>query len=543
MTKTDQGRAELALWLEDQPDDLYDDDAEFKTLIDHHGLADRHDVFCQTGRLVGGPLDELVRTNNEPQNLPVLDAWDGIGRHTGRVAHHADWHRIGSLIYGTGIMAAYQDTPVSHRYILSLFYLTAQLGEAGHNCALACNAGAIRSLQALGTTDQRQRYLNKLLDPNFNNNYTASQFLTEIQGGSDVGANAVTAESDGQEGWRIRGEKWFCSNVDADVFLLTARIASQGSSTGGLGLFIVPRRLADGTINRFRIRRLKSKLGTRTMASAEIDFEGAFAETLGPTQGGFSNVVRWILSTSRLYNAFGCSAHSRRAWVVASTYAKRRTAFGRRIGEFSPVAETLAFMRADAASSLASSLWLAELLEKEDAGTATEEESHFLRLAICLNKVRTAMLAHDTVNRGIEILGGNGAIESFSVLPRLLRDNVVYENWEGTHNVLLAQVLRDAVRLGAHEGFFRVLNGRIDSEDLESDRETFLMILDLVSRGDDQMAALKFRRLAPRLATWIMLAAMAPVTQLSSIAQMTTRHLSALRIDKTYMDLVADLQR
>jgi alkylation response protein AidB-like acyl-CoA dehydrogenase len=544
MDAKDRGREDLARWQASQPSDLYADDSAAKALTDHHGLQAWAEAFHHAGRVVAGPLDEAVRENNLHGNLPELNCWDGIGRPTNQVRHHPTWWDAGRLIYGTGIMAAYATEPAPHRAILTLFYLTGQAGEAGHNCPLACAAGAIRSLQALGTTDQRSRYLTRLLDPDFDTNFTASQFLTEVQGGSDVGANAVRAVSETGElgagsAWAIHGEKWFCSNVDADVFVMTARPEGAQPGTRGLGLFLVPRICPDGSLNKFTIRRLKDKIGTRSMASGELDFNGAYAEALGPVDEGFKHVMSLVITTSRLYNAAGCAAHSRRAWVIASTYAQHRQAFGQPIGRFAQVAETLAQMRADAEAAIATTLWLTGLLEQLEAGTASEDEAAFFRVAVNLNKLVTAMQAHTVVNQGIEVLGGNGAIESFSILPRLLRDNVVYENWEGTHNVLRAQVLRDCTRLAIHEGFFTVLAAHLGTAPLEADQAELAAIL--AEPGD--RSELRFRALCGRLCTHLSMAAMAQVPALADAAQMTARHLAPLPVDADYLALIDRLQR
>ena len=544
MNATTRGRADLAAWRKAQPDDLYADDDALLELIEHHGLAGRADRFHRAGQTVAGPLQQAVVENNLHRNLPVLDDWSGIGEYTARIHHHPSWWTAGKLIYGTGIMALYGESDISHRSILTLFYLTAQAGEGGHNCPLACDAGAIRTLQQLGTESQQERYLRPLLDPNFETNFTASQFLTEVQGGSDVGANTVRADPQTSEDgpgstWSLSGEKWFCSNADADVFIMTARPTDAPTGTRGLGLFLVPRIKPDGGVNSFRMRRLKDKLGTRSMASGEMDFQGAYAEALGPVGDGFKAVMRWVITTSRLYNAAGCAAHARRAWVVASTYAQHRQAFGQPIERFAVVQETLAWMRADAAGSIASTLWLAGMLEALDGGTLDEQEAAFFRLAVNLNKLQTAVLAHDAVNHGIEILGGNGAIESFSILPRLLRDNVVYENWEGTHNVLRAQVLRDCSRMGVHEGFFDVLAGILGESDIAADRTE----MDAILKLDPALAALRFRRLAGRMAVHVMRAAMAPIAGLTDHAELMRRHLEAPELDAAYVDRLGRLQR
>ena len=563
-TARDAGREALAAWLAAQPDDLFADDADLAALIAHHGLSERSGALHAAGRAAAGSVDAAARENDRIGNHPVLDAWDGIGRHTAGVAHHPSYRAAGRGIYGTGVMAAYAEAGVDgratgttprrpvraapHRFVLSLFYLTAQAGEAGHNCPLACDAGAIRTLQHLGTAAQQAAHLPGLLDPDFDTNLTASQFLTEVQGGTDVGANAVRAtpigDHDGGPGspWAVSGEKWFCSNADADVFLVTARVAHPGTGTKGLGLFLVPRTRPDGSVNGFAIRRLKDKLGTRSMASGEIDFTDARASALGPVRDGFRNVMELVITTSRLFNAAGCAAHARRAWVVASTYAQHRTAFGQPIGGFPLVAETLAWIRADAVASLAGTLQLAGLQEQVDDGSISDTDAAFFRVAVNLNKLQTALLAHDAVNRGIEVLGGNGAIESFSVLPRLLRDTVVYENWEGSHNVLRAQVLRDCARLGVHRGFFDGLAARLGpehAEALEADRRAF----DEVLAAPAQVRDLRFRRLGTRMAIWVMLAAMAAVPELAAAARMTQRHLREPEIDEEYLSCIAALQR
>jgi len=546
---TQAGRAALVRWQHAQPSDFYADDAELQSLITAHGLQEREPSLHRTGQVVAGPLDRVVRANNVGRNLPVLDDYDDVGNFTARVSHHPAWWAAGRLIYGTGIMAAYGEPTVSHRYILTLFYLTAQAGEAGHNCPLACAAGAIRSLQALGTEGQKAGPLARLLDPDFQSNWTASQFLTEVQGGSDVGANTLQAtpmeplETAAQGGgrWRLDGEKWFCSNADADVFLVTARVSASETGTRGLGLFVVPRCLPDGTPNGFHIRRLKDKLGTRSMASGEIDFVGAEAEALGPVNQGFKTVIELVITTSRLYNAMGCAGHCRRAWVVASTYAQHRTAFGQPIGRFPQVQETLAWMRADSAACLAGTMWLAGLQEKVDQNAASDIERACFRVAVNLNKLRTSVVAHDTVNRGIEVLGGNGAIETFSVLPRLLRDNVVYENWEGSHNVLRAQVVRDCLKYGVHKGFFAVLRQMLPGDAAALDAEE--QALEAVLGSAAAIRDLAFRRTADRLATWVMLAGLSLAPELADAAAMTRRHLGHLEIDDDYVALVGRLQR
>ena len=477
MNQTHSGREALAGWLRKQPSSFY----ESAPLLQRLQAASWSDEdwgeararLEEFGRVVAQELDDWVIENNEGEHLPRLKGWDSIGRRETPVQHHPSWREAGRLIYGSGIMSAYGTHPQPHRLILSLFYLSCHVGEGGHNCPLACTAGAIRGLQFLGTDLQKERYLHRLLDPNFDTNFTGAQFLTELQGGSDVGANATRAVPLSDGTWRLHGEKWFCSNVDADVALVTARYDSEIEGTRGLGLFLVPAKKPDGRWNDYRVRRLKDKLGTRSMASGEIDFAGAYAEALGPVEQGFLNMMRLVINTSRLYNAFGCSAHIQRAYLVARGYADARQAFGQAIAKYPMVQESLAFLKSDADACLAGSFGLAELQEKIESQAASSDEQAFYRIALNINKVQTAKLAHESINRAIQVLGGNGAIETFSVLPRLLRDNVVYENWEGTHNVLLLQVMKDCQKMALHEGFFRHLESRLGAKMVGPVRQNF----------------------------------------------------------------------
>ncbi|MCB9797179.1 MAG: acyl-CoA dehydrogenase family protein [Alphaproteobacteria bacterium] len=537
-----EGRAALAAWLDAQSQNFFEDAHVLQALIARDWTAAEqarfHDPLDDFGAIAAGPLDEVVRENNLHRNLPVLEPYDGIGRRERPVDHHPSYHAAGRYIYGSGVMAAYAEEPSPHRFILSLFYLSSHVGEGGHNCPLACTAGAIRVLQRVADPEQRHRYLPPLLNPDWDENFSGAQFLTEVQGGSDVGGNATRAEPQADGTWRIHGEKWFCSNVDGDVILMTARVPDQGMGTRGLGLFLVPAITPEGWPNAYRVRRLKDKLGTRSMASGEVDFLGAYAEAVGPVDSGFRNMMQEVINTSRLYNAFSVAGIAQRAVLVASSYAAHREAFGGPILRYPLVRETLAWMNADAAGIVAGSWLLAGLWERMDRGEASEEERAFFRIAVNVNKMVTAIHAHDVANRGIEILGGNGAIESFSVLPRLLRDNVVCENWEGTHNTLCLQVLRDCQRYQLHEGFFRALEGWLGPERVAPERAAMAAALEAPAGLD----TLRIRRVCERLGVLVQLAGLAGAPTLEPLARLlAARHLDGLSaIDEAYVALTND---
>jgi alkylation response protein AidB-like acyl-CoA dehydrogenase len=373
---------------------------------------------------------------------PSLEPADPLGRESQRVTFDPEYARAGRAVCASGIAAA----PAFEQ--AALLYLLAHAGEAGHACPVVCTAGLTRALRQHGSPELQERFLQPLLEPDYDRCHRGAQFLTEVQGGSDVGANRVEAVSEGDV-WRISGEKWFCSVADADQFLLTARARGAPAGTRGIGCFLVPRLLPDGTANGFRIRRLKDKLGTRALATGEIEFAGALGHAIGAPEDGFCIAAGVVLNTSRWLNALGSTGLMRRAYLEAASFSRFRTAFGRRIADYPLVRENLAVMRVEEQAALASTLELTALVNAIDAGTADREDRAWHRILVNANKFVTSLAATRCVRRGIEALGGNGTIEDFSPLPRLYRDAIVFESWEGTHNVLCEQVLRDLVRLDA----------------------------------------------------------------------------------------------
>lgn len=449
-----EGRAALHAWEASKPTNYYLTDPFLQQTLAFY-MGDAYERALDALRALGAQsaqvIDGLVRQEDRLGNHPKLERFSGVGERVEQIEFHPNHDAVGRIIWEAGVMA--QQAQPGHTVLqMGLYYLLSLHGEAGHMCSLACTSGLIRALQTVGDEALKAKYLPPLLTRDYDRMQHGAQFLTEVQGGSDVGANSVHAVQAADGTWRISGEKWFCSNVNADQFLMTAR-ASDASGTKGLGLFLVPRKLDDGSTNRFFIRRLKDKLGTRTLASAELDFDEAVAYAVGPVEQGFKTVVELVLNTSRLMNAVACAGVIRRAFYEASTYACHRSAFGRVIASYPLVQEAIADLHSEANAATASSFYIAHLVDRIDTGQASDAEKAIYRLLVNVNKYLTSVRGSEMVHRAIEVLGGNGAIESFSVLPRLYRDMVVLESWEGTHNVLALQVLRDIARYTLHEPF------------------------------------------------------------------------------------------
>ena len=454
-------RDALREWRHGWCRDLVQSDGFLKRTIERllpNGHAVLEDELCKLSTRLGPSLDFLVRRNNQDANLPEVLSSDDFGAALEQVEHHPDYAAIGEVFWGSGVLARLAE-PGHEIEAGAVAYLLDHHGEAGHACPVACTAGAIKLIRELGTEAQRQRYLPGLLETDYGRRLHAAQFVTEVQGGSDVGANGCVATPDrDRPGWyRIRGEKWFCSVADAGLFVVSARLEQAPQGTRGLGLFLVPREL-DGAPNGFRLRRLKTKLGTRSMPTGEIDFDGALGEPIGDLDRGFRNLVAIVLDTSRVHNALAACGLMRRAELEARHFAACRTAFGQAIAGFGAVREILTRMRVRRMAAVATTFRVLAMTDEIERSAADETELRAARrISVMLNKYWTAVAATDSARDGIEILGGNGTIEDFSVMPRLYRDAIVVESWEGTHNTLCAQVFRDFQARRLHEPFFACL--------------------------------------------------------------------------------------
>lgn len=465
MNANAQGRSDLAAWEESKPDNFFTADANLQAVLRRvmgdAGYTAFEPQLTAFGAQAATVLDIWAKQEDQIGSHPKLDRYDGIGRRTENIVFHPNHDAAGEIIWQSGILAL-QGEAGHNVEQMALFYLLGHNGEGGHSCSIACTAGLIRALQTVGDDALKAKYLPPLLSPDYTKKHHGAQFLTEIQGGSDVGANALHAAQDGDGHWRLSGEKWFCSNINAEQFLVMARPENAPDGTRGLAVFLVPRTLDDGATNGFHIRRLKDKLGTRTLASAELDFDGALAYPIGPLDTGFKTTVELVLNTSRLLNAVSCAGVMRRAAIEAGTYACQRRAFGQTIASYPLVQEAVSDCISENYAAVAAGFALAAMLDEIETGAGTDDTKAVYRLLVNLNKYATSVRGSEIVHRAIEVLGGNGAIESFSILPRLYRDMVVLESWEGTHNVLCLQVLRDIQRYRLHEPYFRWLAGLLE---------------------------------------------------------------------------------
>ncbi len=458
------GRRALDDWNKAINQNIYTTDEDFQHSVSLYFQSRFDEELTAFGDKVVKELEPLVQENHLPQNLPRIDHYDALGCKIDKIVHHPSYEAAGNIIYGSRILERLAK-PGGFLEALLFLFLSAQAGEAGHNCPLACSAGIIRVLQKVGPIPNKEHYLKMLTTPSYSGNFTGAQFVTEIQGGSDVGLNETEAFKDEHDGWRIRGEKWFCSNADAELMLVSARFDKSRPGTKGIGLFLVPAQLDSGERNLYAIRRLKDKIGTRTMATAEIEFQEAYGDAVGAPEDGFKLLMENVLHISRLFNTMCVIGMGRRAYHIAKAYAQHRVAFGQPIIQYPLIQEHLKRIEAENAALLASLFATAQLQDDFDTGKIQGDDVKLLlRTLANLNKYLSALWSVEHIHHSLDILAGNGAIESFSPIPRLLRDCIVCENWEGTHHTLRMQLLRDLERYHVGDLFLEHLGtllGRI----------------------------------------------------------------------------------
>jgi acyl-CoA dehydrogenase len=417
-------------------------------------------LLRELGALAGGELGDLARAANA--NPPVLRQYDARGERIDEVVHHPAYRELCRLGFERFQLAAMSHrpalgwpTPVPHIVKYALSYVFAQ-GEFGVLCPISMTDSAARVLRRFGGPELAAPYLEGLTAPRLEDQLTGAMFVTERQGGSDVGATGTEARPDGTH-WRLSGQKWFASNVDADVVLTLARLPDGAPGTRGLGLFLVPRRCPDGTRNGYRIDRLKDKLGTRSMATGEVTLAGAFALPVGDLGQGFRQMAEMI-NVSRLSNAMRSAGLMRRALLEAVWHARHRHAFGRRLLDQPLLRRVLLPLVLHTEASLALVLEAAAVLDATDAGSP--DAARRLRLLTPLAKYTICKRARTVTAEAMEVRGGNGYVEDW-IDPRLLRDAHLGSIWEGSSNVVALDVGRAMRREGAVDVLLRDLLARL----------------------------------------------------------------------------------
>jgi alkylation response protein AidB-like acyl-CoA dehydrogenase len=412
-----------------------------------HALLDRV-LPAQRRAALDADLDALgdhaltawSRATNSARRKPVLVQWDAWGRRVDRIELTAAWLEGPQLTTTHAVLAA-GHTNSEHARLeeFARVYLYHVASEF-YTCPLAMTDGAATAIKTSGNEVLIERALPHFLSRDASSFWLSGQWMTENAGGSDVGNTETLARRDTDGQWRLYGRKWFSSAVVGEAALALARPEGAGEGTGALALFYVETMDSARRRPELMIDRLKDKLGTQELPTAEIHLDGLPAWPLGELTHGVRQVAP-MLNVTRTWNAVCAIASMARAISLARDYATRRQAFGRPLIEQPLHARTLADMQATFEAAFALAFEVAHLLGRVEHQAAAPHDAALLRLLTPLAKLWTGKLAVKTCSETLECFGGAGYIEDTG-LPQLLRDAQVYAIWEGTTNVLSLDSLR-----------------------------------------------------------------------------------------------------
>jgi len=416
--------------------------------------------LAEMGELSGGFFWELDRRYRGTE--PRLVQWDPWGNRIDAIEITPVWEAAARVAAEKGVVAtAYErkhgELSRIHQYALA--YLFDGSTEV-YTCPLAMTDGAAKTLLVHGNKQLVDRAIPRLTSRDPARAWTSGQWMTERTGGSDVAISETVARKDGEQ-WRLYGTKWFTSATTSQMALTLARPEGNPPGGHGLALFYVELRDDDGRLRNIQVNRLKDKLGTRMVPTAELTLDGAPATPVVGLNDGIKHIAP-MLNITRTWNAVGACTAMRKGLALARDYAKKRVAFGAPLAQKPLHVDTLAGLQAELEGALLLTFRCVELLGREEARTMTEEEAVLLRLLTPIAKATTGKQAVASASEILESFGGAGYVEDTG-LPRILRDAQVLPIWEGTTNVLSLDLLRALVKAGSLAPIEREVTRRVEN--------------------------------------------------------------------------------
>jgi putative acyl-CoA dehydrogenase len=397
------------------------------------------DLGAQAG---GEPAQEWGRLVEA--HPPVLRTHDRYGHRIDEVDFHPHWHDLMRVAVAHGLHATpwQQQQPGAHVARAAKMYAWCHT-DPGHLCPISMTYAVIPPLRVQPALAERYEpllasavYDYGLREPGTKRGLIAGMSMTEKQGGSDVRANTTRAAPDGDGGYRITGHKWFTSAPMSDLFLTLAQ------APGGLSCYLLPRVLPDGSRNRIHLQRLKDKLGNRSNASAEIEYDNAFGWLVGEEGRGVATIIQMV-NLTRLDCAVTSAALMRHAVAQAMHHTAHRSAFGARLADQPLMRNVLADLAVESEAATVAGMRLAGAVDRAAAGDRAEDL--FRRIALPVSKYWVCKRAPGLAAEALECLGGNGYVEE-SGMPRLYREAPLNSIWEGSGNVAALDTLRAMAR-------------------------------------------------------------------------------------------------
>ena len=452
----------------------YEDDSVLRSYLMRSVPADVlreiKPTLVEMGELAGGDLYQLQLADRP--NEPTLTQWDAWGNRIDRIELTPLWRVAERIAAEHGVVAtAYEQKHgrFSRVHQCALAYLFTPSTDI-YSCPLAMTDGATRTLLGSGNRALIERAVPHLISRDPKTFWTSGQWMTELTGGSDVGASETIAKQEtgaslnfkhetlnSKPGaWRLYGRKWFTSAATSQIALTLARPEGNPAGGRGLALFYLEMRDDEGNLRNISIDRLKDKLGTRKVPTVELTLDGTPAQLVLGTTDGVRNITP-VLNTTRLWNGISAVSLMRRSIALAHDYSHKRSAFGALLSEKPLHVDTLAGLQAEAEGAFHLAFLVAELTGRAETNEIDEEQSLLLRLLTPLMKLTTGKQVVAVVSEALEAFGGAGYVEDTG-LPMLLRDAQVLPIWEGTTNVLALDSLR---ALGADDRAFNALKAEV----------------------------------------------------------------------------------
>jgi alkylation response protein AidB-like acyl-CoA dehydrogenase len=427
-------------------------------------LARARPHLVAMGETAGGELDALAAVAD--RHPPTLRTHDERGRRVDEIVRHPAYEAMERIAFERFGLAAMSHRDgvlgwpgrVPHVVKYALSYLFSQ-SEFGLLCPVSVTDSTARVLRRFAGDGVKARFLPRLTATDVDALWQGAQWMTEKTGGSDVGASTTRARQDADGTWRLWGDKWFCSVANAGAALALARPEGAPAGTRGLGLFVVPRTLPDGTKNAWTLNRLKDKLGSRSMATGEVTLDGAVAYPVGELARGFHQMMEMV-NVSRLSNAMRAAGIMRRSVLESVVHARGRSAFGRPLIALPQLERDVLEMLLDAEAGCSVVLNAAALLDRADGGDASARG--LVRLFIPLAKYWLTARARAVASEAMNVRGGNGYIEEW-VNARLVRDAHLGAIWEGSTNVVALDVQRAILREACFEPAAAFVQARLDT--------------------------------------------------------------------------------
>ena len=444
------------------------------------------------GAVAGNELDRLARLVD--RNPPSLEPRDRFGRDLDTIVYHPayrEMEKIGfedfqlhSMCHKPGALGWDGTAPQAMKYAFQYLFIQSEFGMM---CPLSITDATIHVLKTFASDELKNYLLPKMLAPNLKDLWKGTQFMTERAGGSDVGTLETVARNEGGV-WRLYGDKWFASHTDAHIALILARPEGAVEGIKGVAMFALPRYLPDGTRNKYRIVRLKDKLGTRSLASCEIVLEGAEAYLVGRADQGIKQMMEQV-NMSRLSHGVRAAGQMRRCYNEAMQVARNRNAFGAKIIDHPLLRRQVMKILVPAEQALALSMLAAKYMDLARAGD--EQASQLIRILTPLIKFRACRDAISAARASMETRGGNGYIEEW-VNSRLVRDSHIGVLWEGTSNINAIDVVRRAVgKARAHETLHALLQQKVAQSTMlpPAFRQRLLQVVDKSFKFISEVAA------------------------------------------------------